>query len=179
MGTRNNKAMSKTLLISVLLGLLFIALPTHAGVLRWKAAWSVDTIYKIQSVVQLDEATYVCISRHRSSEENKPPNAQFWSPLAPKGEPGEQGPPGPRGDTGEQGPPGPQGPPGSDVVDRACQPGAPCYTFAPETRNVGACHAGKFQLNANNNLCTCIEENGPDTETCDNADNDCDGEIDE
>ena len=63
--------------------------------------------------------------------------------------------------------------------NRGCDPGTPCYTYAPETRNVGSCFDGRFLLNANTNLCTCIEEVGPSNEVCDNQDNDCNGEIDE
>jgi hypothetical protein len=59
----------------------------------------------------------------------------------------------------------------------ACYPSEPCYTFAPETRNVGTCSDGKFQLNPKSNQCNCIEETGPRTEICNGHDDNCNGSV--
>lgn len=109
-----------------------------------------------------------------------PPGEQ--GPMGPQGVQGIQGPQGesgPRGPQGPQGPQGPSGPPGPNFVEPECYPGGPCWTLAPENRGVGTCLDGKFLLNTNNNLCSCIEEQGPSGEWCNGLDDDCNGEIDE
>ena len=60
-----------------------------------------------------------------------------------------------------------------------CYPTEPCYTFAPETRNIGQCADGKFLLNATSHTCSCVEDQGPSEEYCNNLDDDCDGQTDE
>ncbi len=53
-----------------------------------------------------------------------------------------------------------------------------CYTGSLATRNVGVCSDGT-QTCGSGSWGSCVGETLPDTETCDNNDNDCDGTVDE
>jgi hypothetical protein len=53
-----------------------------------------------------------------------------------------------------------------------------CYTGPNGTQNVGACHGGT-QTCLSGNWALCTGQVVPGTETCDGADNDCDGQTDE
>jgi len=55
---------------------------------------------------------------------------------------------------------------------------AACYTFAPETAGVGACHDGHVTCQ-NGGETGCGDEVGPATEVCNGVDDDCDGRTDE
>jgi Putative metal-binding motif len=58
-----------------------------------------------------------------------------------------------------------------------------CYSGAPQTYNVGECHAGLqecVQIDLDlGNWGPCEDEQGPEIEVCDGLDNDCNGEIDD
>ncbi|HET8945698.1 MAG TPA: putative metal-binding motif-containing protein, partial [Candidatus Polarisedimenticolia bacterium] len=63
-----------------------------------------------------------------------------------------------------------------------CEPGSfvNCYTGAPGTLNVGRCRAGVSACNsAGTAFQGCSGQTLPSAETCDGADNDCDGSVDE
>ncbi|MEM1030795.1 MAG: MopE-related protein [Myxococcota bacterium] len=53
-----------------------------------------------------------------------------------------------------------------------------CYSGAPTTQNVGACVAGQ-QTCAGGQWGPCVGEVTPEPETCNNADDDCDGNVDQ
>jgi hypothetical protein len=54
----------------------------------------------------------------------------------------------------------------------------PCYSGAPATQHVGACHDG-VQTCAGGQWGACVGEALPGAETCDGLDNDCNGQVDE
>jgi hypothetical protein len=54
-----------------------------------------------------------------------------------------------------------------------------CYTGPPETEDVGLCHGGLEYCENNEWNVTCVDEVTPVDETCNNEDDDCDGETDE
>ena len=53
-----------------------------------------------------------------------------------------------------------------------------CYTYDPDTENIGICQSGLTQC-VEGSWSDCQGEIGPEDELCDSRDNDCDGEIDE
>jgi len=65
----------------------------------------------------------------------------------------------------------------------ACTPGmtASCYSSAPNTRNVGACHSGTMTcLPGGSGYSSCMGEVTPIAEICSNGvDDDCNGKLDE
>lgn len=68
-------------------------------------------------------------------------------------------------------------------VDEGCGPcqqgdTRSCYTGPPNTRNIGICRDG-VQSCQNGQWGLCQGEVKPTTETCDNQDNDCNGQIDD
>ncbi|MCB2181198.1 MAG: thrombospondin type 3 repeat-containing protein [Desulfobulbaceae bacterium] len=68
-------------------------------------------------------------------------------------------------------------------VDEGCEciPGQTqsCYTGPLGTEDVGICSGGIQTCQANSTWGACIGETLPQSETCDNSDNNCDGSIDE
>jgi subtilisin-like proprotein convertase family protein len=71
-----------------------------------------------------------------------------------------------------------------DEVDEGCECLAgdtrTCYTGPEGTKDVGACKAGTQACNpATNTFGACSGERGPTEESCNGADDDCDGEVDE
>ncbi|MFO0760013.1 MAG: DNRLRE domain-containing protein [Byssovorax sp.] len=64
---------------------------------------------------------------------------------------------------------------GCDCVNGATQG---CYTGAAATKNVGVCHGGT-QTCTLGHWGACVGQVTPGAETCDGADNDCDGQTDE
>lgn len=62
------------------------------------------------------------------------------------------------------------------LYDSRC--GAPCYTGDPETREVGACSDG-IGVCQDRIFVECAEESLPKEETCNNTDDDCNGQVDD
>jgi hypothetical protein len=56
--------------------------------------------------------------------------------------------------------------------------GEPCYTGPAETRNVGACRAGRLECGPGGNI-LCVGQVLPTEETCNGKDDNCDGTVDE
>ncbi|TNE50926.1 MAG: hypothetical protein EP343_06300 [Deltaproteobacteria bacterium] len=65
-------------------------------------------------------------------------------------------------------------------LDCGCEPKAtkPCYTGASGTEDKGICKAGQQTCNSKREWGSCEGEVLPKTETCDNTDEDCDGQVD-
>ncbi|WP_437835800.1 hypothetical protein [Sorangium sp. So ce1153] len=70
---------------------------------------------------------------------------------------------------------------GGDVPGDACTaPTRRCYSGPPETEGVGRCRAGVQRCDASTRAWgACEGEIGPVVETCNDEDDDCDGELDE
>lgn len=103
--------------------------PAGSGIgdgLIWRGAWSSNTAYAVDEVVEHGGSAYVCRLDH---VDQVPPDASYWDVLVAKGDAGAagaagaQGPAGvagadgaqgPQGDPGAAGAQGPQGDPGAD-----------------------------------------------------------------
>ncbi len=69
---------------------------------------------------------------------------------------------------------------GGEVIPE-CTPGAsePCYSGPAGTEGVGVCQAGLKECQSNGTWGPCVGEITPTAETCNNIDDDCNGQVDE